>query len=471
MLVPRIRQHGAEDVLAARLAAIRDELDIAENFPPQVEAEARHAVEMAELPQADLEHVPFVTIDPEGSTDLDQALFLERAGVGYRVRYAIADVPAYVDPGKAVDVEARLRGQTIYAPDGRIPLHPTVISEHAASLREGERRGAFVWTMDLDASGAVTATHLERAVITSRKQYSYLDVQALLDSQDVPEWLSVLRDVGLKREALEVARGGASLNRPDEEVELVDGQYTLVRRRSLPIEGWNAQLSLMTGMAAAEIMLRGGIGILRTMPQPLPETLARFRMQVASLGCPWPEHQGYGEYLRSLDQDDPKSLAAIHAATSLFRGAGYTAFDGELPANTTQAAVAAAYAHTTAPLRRLVDRFVLVSCAALVAGVEVPAWVREALPQLPKLMSSSDSLASRLEHSSVNAIEAALLVTRIGEVFDVVVISAKEGGGVIQLAEPVVTATIDGDVAAGQSVRARLISADIATGAVAFSLA
>ena len=67
-------------------------------------------------PERDETAVPFITIDPPGSMDLDQAMHIERDGEGYRVRYAIADVPAFVRAGGAVDVEARRRGQTIYAP-------------------------------------------------------------------------------------------------------------------------------------------------------------------------------------------------------------------------------------------------------------------------------------------------------------------------------------------------------------------
>jgi exoribonuclease R len=458
-------------VLAARLAAIRDELSVPHSFSPEVEEAARESVAHAALPQRDLTDVPFVTIDPPGSTDLDQALFVERVSTGYRVLYAIADVPAFVSPGGALDAEARRRGQTLYAPTGRVPLHPTAISEHAASLREGERRGAFVWTLQLDGDAGIRSVEVYRAAVRSRHRYSYAEVQALHDSSAVPDWVGVLREVGERRELLETARGGASLNRPEEEVELVDGRYTLVRRRSLPVEGWNAQLSLMTGMAAAKIMIDGKVGILRTMPMPAAEAIDRFRAQTVALGCPWPESQTYGEYLRALDQNDPRALAVIHAAASLFRGAGYTAFDGEVPKDTIQAAVAAPYAHATAPLRRLVDRFVLVTCAALAAGEAVPAWVRKALPAVPGLMSASDSLASRLEHNSVDAVEAALLSSRIGERFRVAVLSTRPGGGVVQLADPVVTANIEGDVKAGESVLATLTTADIATGAVLFSLA
>jgi exoribonuclease R len=470
-VVPRVRYEPVDDLLRTTLRTIRDNLELPESFPAEVEAEATEAVKTAALPELDRTGIPFVTIDPQGATDLDQAMHLERDGEGYVVHYAIADVPAFVRGGGAVDTEARGRGQTLYAPDGRIPLHPTVISESAASLLPGQVRGAYLWTFQLDAAANVTRTTLERARIRSREQLTYVGVQAQLDDGTADPSLTLLPEVGAKRVELERARGGASLNRPDEEVMLVDGSYTLVRRESLPVEEWNAQISLMTGMAAAKVMLDGRLGILRTMPPPYPDTLERFRREVAALGCPWPKDLAYGQYLRTLDRTDPRGLAAIHAATALFRGAGYTAFDGELPENMVQAAVAAPYAHATAPLRRLVDRFVLVICEALLNGRAVPTWAREALPSLPKIMQRSDSLASRLEHASVDALEAALLTARVGAVFDAIVVAERDGGGVIQLTEPVVTATIAGAVAAGDVVRVKLVTADIATGVVAFELA
>lgn len=468
LIVPRVRTYTPPGLLASTLQLIREDMNLPESFPADVEAEARDAVSRYRLPDTDLTDIEFVTIDPPGATDLDQAVHIERTPGGFRVHYAIADVPGFVEAGGAVDAEARERGQTLYAPDGRIPLHPTAISENAASLLPDRDRGAYVWTFDLDDAATVTATTLRRARVRSRRQYSYAQVQQLIDAGTADESLTLLREVGLGRIALERARGGASLNRPDEEVVVEDGTYTLVRRSPLPVEEWNAQISLMTGMAAASIMLDGGVGILRTMPAPYSDTLEKFRRQVAALGCPWPEGVPYGEYLRALDRDDARTLAAIHAAASLFRGAGYTAFDGDLPEKTIQAAVAAPYAHTTAPLRRLVDRFVLVTCECLLNGRPVPQWVKDALPTLPKIMGRSDGVASRLEHASVDAIEAALLARRVGDVFDAVVISAKDGGGSIQLTEPVVTAAIEGDVRAGHTVRARLVTADIATGTTLF---
>lgn len=465
--VPRLSLPDPHDELVARLRAIRDELELPESFPAEVEAEARAAV--AAPLELDLTGIPFITIDPPTSTDLDQALHLERAGDGYLVRYAIADVAAFVEPGGAIDVEARERGQTLYAPDGRIPLHPTALSEDAASLLADVDRPAFVWTFTLDARGAVTDTALGRALVRSRRKASYRDAQADVDAGTADASLALLPEIGTLRLEQERRRGGASLDRPEEEVVVVDGRYRLERRSPMPIESFNAQLSLMTGMAAAQIMLAGGIGILRTMPGPDPETIANFRAQVAAIECPWPEHQPYGEYLRALDRNDPRGLAVLHAAGALFRGAGYTVFDGEVPAETMQAAIAAPYAHATAPLRRLVDRFVLVACEALVNGRPVPEWVREALPSLPTIMGRSDAVASRLDRAAIDAIEAALLRDRVGETFEVTVIAARGDSGTVQLTDPFIAAPIDGPVRAGERMTARLVEAGIATGAVRFT--
>ena len=84
----------------------------------------RRAAAGVRLPERDLTEVPFVTIDPEGSMDLDQALHIGRDGGGYLVRYAIADVAAFVTPGGPIDVECHQRVETLYAPTRRTPLHP-----------------------------------------------------------------------------------------------------------------------------------------------------------------------------------------------------------------------------------------------------------------------------------------------------------------------------------------------------------
>lgn len=458
--------------LLARFDAIRAELGVPEAFAPEVESEAKAAAAAPELPERDETALAFLTIDPPGSMDLDQALHIERAGDGYRVRYAIADVPAFVRAGGAVDAETRRRGQTIYAPDQRTPLHPPVLSEGAASLLAGETRPAFVWDMTLQADGEGTEVVVYRAMVRSTDRLDYEGVQKAIDDGSADERLVLLKEVGLKRIEFERRRGGASLPMPEQEVNEDDqGHYRLYFRPPLEVEDWNAQISLMTGMAAAEMMMKAKVGILRTMPAPDQNAVGRFRHASRALGVEWQKGTPYGEFLRTLDRTNPKHLALIHEATGLFRGAGYTPFDGELPEQTEHAAVAYPYAHVTAPLRRLVDRFGLAICEAVSSGAEVPGWAREALPSLPEVMAASDKVASGVERACADAVEAAALEDRVGEVFAAMVVDKREkGGAVVQIQEPAVLANADGQNELGTEVEVRLTEATIATGTVRFEV-
>ncbi|SEC07389.1 RNB domain-containing protein [Paramicrobacterium humi] len=471
--MPRHSTHVAPGLAHGRVLAaledLRDRLELPEAFPDAAVREAEAAAASDPPVEHDMTHVPFVTIDPKGSRDLDQAMHLTATADGFTVLYAIADVPAVVTPGSALDAEARRRVETIYLPTRRIPLHPLVLSEGASSLLPGKRRRAFVWTLHLSADGTLSRTELRRAEVCSRRAWNYEDAQASIDSNAPDPMLALLKRIGELRAAVEHERGGASLNVPDVEVDDEDGRYVLVRRRPLPVEDWNAQISLLTGMAAARIMLDGGVGILRTMPPPTREAEAEFRAQTVALGQPWLRGMHYGDYLRTVDPDVSAGLAILHAAASLFRGAGYTAFDGAAPAETMQSAIAAPYAHVTAPLRRLVDRFGLVVCEALANQREVPSWARESLGDLPAIMATSKSAeATRL---STDIIEAASVAHRVGDLFPAEVVSAGDGRGRVQIAEPPITASCTGSLEAGSRVTVRLVTADVEKGAVQFELA
>jgi exoribonuclease R len=470
------------EVLSRRFEAIRTELGVPASFSPEVLAAADAAAAAPAAPDADLTDLAFVTVDPPGSTDLDQAMCLRRRGSspdgGFLVDYAIADVPAFVRSGGALDAEAMRRGQTLYAPDRRTPLHPPALSEDAASLLPGVDRPAFVWRFTLDARGAVESVDLVRALVRSRLRLAYEQVQAAADAHPgagpdgddlLVDQAVLLRTIGELRLGLERERGGSSLPLPEHEVVAEGGGYHVVLRPALPSEDWNAQLSLMTGMAAAGLMLGAGVGLLRTLPAPDLGLVERFRRQAAALGVTWADSQPYGQFLRGLDRDVPAELALLHEAGALFRGAGYTPMDvGAHPAVTTHAAVAAPYAHVTAPLRRLVDRFGLVISHAIATGAAVPDWARAVLPMLPPAMASSDTRAGKLERACLDVVEAALLAGRVGETFDAVVVEVTRTGGKVQLLDPVVLSAAAGTLTLGERVRVRLVAADPAAGSVRF---
>lgn len=459
--------------LASSLAALRQSLDLPGSFSADVQTAAedaarRVAVDPAAAGLADLRDLELLTIDPAGSTDLDQALHLERTASGAVLHYAIADVPAFVEPGGALDGEARRRGQTMYAPDGRVPLHPPVLSEDAASLLPGRDRRAFVWRFVLDEGARPVKTTLTRAVVRSRRQWSYEEAQHAIDGGSAPGALAAMPWFGEQRAARERERGGASLNLPESRIVAEAGGYRLERSEGVPLEDANAHVSLMTGMAAADIMLRGGIGILRTMPPADPDDVADFRAQTVALGLPWRLTTAYGDYLRGLDRS-PAARAVKEHAAGLFRGAGYVVFDGEVPGETVQAAIGAPYAHTTAPLRRLVDRWSLVICEALANGRDVPAWARESLAELPTLMNRSAQKSSQLTAGALDRVEAAVLHGREGQVFTATVLSLRGDGARVQLQRPPVDAKVRGLVAEpGTTVRLRLVNASVDDGVVDF---
>ncbi|MCB1568214.1 MAG: RNB domain-containing ribonuclease [Xanthomonadales bacterium] len=451
------------------LVAIRRELELPDGFDAMVEGAAEAAVAQARWPDLDRSDIPFVTIDPAGARDLDQALHLERRGTGYRVHYAIADVAAFVRPGDAIDVEARARGETLYGADTKIPLHPKALSEDAASLLPNQLRPALLWSIDLDAGGEITATDVRRARVKSRAQLDYDGVQALIDGgRHDPVW-GLLREVGELRQACEKARGGISLPLPSQEISVDEaGKWQLAFRARHPVEDWNAQISLLTGMAAAELMLRHRIGILRTLPSPAAIDIERLRRSASALGVAWPQSLDYPAFIRSLDPRKPAHVAMMVDATSVLRGAAYVAFDGELPEQGRHSALAANYAHTTAPLRRLVDRFVGEICVALCAKAPVPDWVREALPTLPGLMAQSNRRASAYERAVLDLAESVALSARVGDVFDanVIDVDARDARrGQVMLREPAVTARIEAAQALplGETVRARLLESDPGT--------
>jgi exoribonuclease R len=324
-----------------------------------------------------------------------------------------------------------------------------------------------LWTFDLDAGGEAVAVDVVRALVRSRRKLSYEDAQEALDEEP----FSLLREVGTLRQELEAARGGVDLQIPEQEVERGRDGYELAFRTQLPVERWNAQISLLTGQEAARLMLEAKVGIVRTLPRADEHAVARLRRTAEALGVAWPESGSFAEFVRSLDPAAPAHKAVLVESVVLLRGSGYEAFDGDEPENAKHAGVGAPYAHATAPLRRLVDRYVGEVCLAVNAGSEVPDWVRTALPGLPETMEQSARRSAQYEGGVVSAVEAAVLAQSVGEVFPAVVVEIdRDGeGGVVQLTEPAVTARTTGErLPLGERLDVRLIEADVARRLVRF---
>ena len=132
--------------------------------------------------------------------------------------------------------------------------------------------------------------------------------------------------------------------------------------------------------------------------------------------------------------------------------------------------MAATYAHATAPLRRLADRYVIEAVLAIVNGRPVADEVTAAFADLPAAMAKGEQRANSVERAVIDIAEAVLLSERVGDVFDAVVVDEDQRGVVIQLVEPAVMARVSANgVEPGDAVRVKLVAVDAVARTIEFS--
>jgi len=447
-------------VLAEGLAAIRAQFQVPADFPNEVRAAAEEAAKRPPTAHVDRTDRPFVTLDPASSTDLDQAFAIEAAGSDLLLHYAIADVAWFVDEGGVIDAEAWRRGCTLYLPDGKARLYPAILSEQAASLLPDGPRPAVVFTVRLDPDGKARLDGAERAVIKSRAKLAY---STATDAELPPGFA----DFANRVEAAEQRRGAARVDPPEQEVAATDGHYQLVFRERFAAEDRNAALSLAANLAIADALQAHHTGLFRVMAGPDERAVKRLRFTARALGLDWPAAQPLTERERTLDPADPKQAAFMAAIRRAGAGAGYEPWkEGVIPWH---AAMAATYAHATAPLRRLADRYVVQATLAIANGAAVPEAVTAAFPRLPRAMAVADARSAQIERAVVDLAETVMLQGREGERFDAVVTDLDERGARIQLRDlPIVARVAAHHVDPGDTLHVRLIAADPATRQLSF---
>ncbi len=438
--------------IEAGLDRIRDELQLPMEFPPEVVRAADEAVRRTPgAEHVDRTSVPFVTLDPEDATDLDQALHLERSGDDLLLHYAIADVGWFVRHGDALDREAWRRGTTMYVPDGKVPLYPKVLSEGAASLLPDGPRPAVVFVVRLDPDGVPSIDGVERALIRSRAKLAYATVAAADLPPDLPEFAR-------RMAAADARRGAARLEAPEQEVDRSDGGYQLSYRPRLESEEHNSALSLATNLAVATLLHEAGTGLYRVMDEPDERQVRRLRHTARALGIDWPRDRSLVDFERMLRAGDPAHAAMVLAIRRAGGGARYVPYQaGERPWH---AAMAAMYSHATAPLRRLADRYVVLAALAVANDRPVPDDVQTAFTELPEVMAKADTIGNRLDRLVVDLVEAAVLRGQEGRTFEALVTDVDERGARIQLCDVAVVARVDAkDVDPGDALRVKLVAA------------
>ncbi|ATY32130.1 RNB domain-containing ribonuclease [Sphingomonas psychrotolerans] len=439
--------------LSHGLAAIRTRFQVPEGFSRAVLAAAEAAAARAPTGHIDRTDRHFVTLDPASATDLDQAFAVEAAGPDMLLHYAIADVAWFVDDGDPIDLEAWRRGTTFYLPDGKAGLYPPVLSEGAASLLPTGPRPAVIFTVRVTPDGAVHLDGAERAVIRSAAKLAYDSVR----DTDLPPGFA---DLTARLQHAESRRGAARVDPPEQEVALRDdGSFALVFRPRLASEERNAALSLAANMAIADVLRAHQTGLFRVMAEPDDRAVARLRQTAVAFGLDWLPVATLAQFEATLDPGDPKQAAFMLAIRRAGQGASYQPFQpGIVPWH---AAVAASYAHATAPLRRLADRYVIRATLAVANGQPVPEIVTAAFDKLPVVMARADAIGGQIDRAVIDLAEAVMLQGREGEVFAAIVTDADDRGARIQLCDlPIVTRLALRGAEPGDAVRVRLVSAD-----------
>ena len=449
-------------LLADGLTAIRAQFQVPEGFPPEVLAAAEVAARRAPNEHVDRTALPFVTLDPASSTDLDQAFVIESAGADLLLHYAIADVAWFVRDGDPLDQEAWRRGTTTYLPDGKAPLYPPLLSQGAASLLPDDERPAVIFTVRVAPDGAVKLEGAERAVVRSRAKLAYASVR----DEDLPPGFA---ELAARIDAAEDRRGAARVDPPQQEVEPNGGgRYTLRFRPRVPAEDRNAALSLATNLAVADALLAAGTGLFRVMSRPDERAEARLRLTAEAFGMAWPAMMPLDQFERQLDAADPRHAAFMLAVRRAGQGASYAPYRaGSIPWH---AAVAATYAHATAPLRRLADRYVVQAALQVANGGALADTIADAFERLPAIMAKADARDGQLDRAVIDLAETAMLSGREGQVFNALVTDTAENGARIQLCEvPVVARLPAPGILPGTRLKVRLDAADPVRRTLSFS--
>ena len=354
--------------------------------------------------------------------DLDQALHIERDGDGYVVHYAIADVAAFVDARATRSTRRRNRRgrDAVRRRTRRSRCTPRCCPRAPRRCCPTQDRPALLWTIEVDADGRGHRRR-RRARAGAQPCAARLRGRAAADLDAGHGRRAVRRCSREVGRAAQAARGGprraCRCRCPSRRSTSTASAWTLEFRQMLPVEEWNAQISLLTGMAAASLMVYARVGAAAHAAAAGP----------ARRAAAAPHRQGAADRLarraalprlhpRRWTRTSPSHAAMIVACTRLLRGSGYVGFDGETPEQPEHAALASEYAHVTAPLRRLGDRYAGEVCVALCAGTEVPSVGARAARR-----AAQDDAGVRsprrvsYERAVLDLVEAAVLRRDVGE--------------------------------------------------------
>ncbi len=365
------------------LEGVLEELEIVRAFPEEVTREVEAWLERPGIDDpalVDRRALPFVTIDGATSKDLDQALYIEKAGKGHVVHYALADASHYAPSSSALFREAVRRGASFYFPGFSVPMLPRALSEGLVSLNPRVDRRALVFEMELDEAGRSTSTRVVRARIHSQAKLAWGDVQAFYDdrkasplaSESFADSLDCLREVGKRRIVLAEMQDVVRYRRREVEIKTTPGAppgFVVIEAVRDEVELFNEQISLLVNREGGRMLADSNDKrlqpIYRIHPAPDPEKIgalcALTRGVASAHGLPeasWSLHPGesLNAFLGRLPSEGPH----VRVARALERQAILINMRSAFSASPSAhfGVGAEVYARFSAPMREVVGIFV-----------------------------------------------------------------------------------------------------------------
>ena len=420
----------------------------------------------------DFRDLPIVTIDGETARDFDDAVLVDKLPNGhFALQVHIADVSHYVKPGTAIDVEAQLRGTSVYFPDRAIPMLPFELSTNICSLKPQVDRLVLSALIEVDHQGDPLSFEFCRGVIRSAERMTYTNVHKLLegDAELRVRYAPLVDRFATMRELAEILmrkryrRGSIDFDLPEPLIEFgAEGEMTGVTRSPRNIANRIIEEFMLAANegVAAHLEATGNASIYRVHDQPDPKRVMEFEDIAAQFGyslgvgsVPVSRHRYHekksegrkaykdvmlpGEikvpskaYQRLVAKIEGKPEERILSYLML-RSLKQARYSAE---NTGHFALAAThYTHFTSPIRRYPD---LIVHRLLKASLDGGTYSNEAeLKSIADDCSLTERRAAEVERELVEWKKAKFMEERVGEEFDALIISTAKYGAFVELAE------------------------------------
>jgi ribonuclease R len=445
-------------------------------FSDEVLAEARTIVESPDAGEIqrrrDFRHLDIVTIDGETARDFDDAVWLERLDNGnWALQVHIADVSHYVRPGSAIDVEAQLRGTSVYFPDRAVPMLPVELSTDICSLRPGLDRLVFSVLLEFDPQGERVGQEFVRGVIRSAERMTYTNVFRVLEGDPgmrerystLVSRFELMRELALLLNRQRVKRGSIDFDMPETQIEFdAEGQMTGVRRAERNI----AHRLIEEFMLAANEAVAGYLeenacpSLYRIHELPDPKRVAEFEEIAAHFGYSLgigampvkrfamvTRHRDGRKTQRQIEMADsgfsisPRNYQRLIAKIAgkpeerilsylMLRSLKQARYSSE---NVGHFALAAkSYTHFTSPIRRYPDLVVHRVLSRFLESRE-HALEEKTLRELGEDCSFTERRAAEAERDLVEWKKVKFMEDRVGEEFGALIISITKFGFFVEL--------------------------------------